>query len=222
MRREQKQPKRWLIILILAVLIFSFASLISPLIHNLVKAAKTDEKTVLTIASGTRKDVVITDQTGIYYDQDEFVSSELLPVYITGEVKIPGVYRVSAGQILNDLVAMAGGFTADAAPDAVNLACELKSNQLYRIPSLTELAENPDLYFEGSATAEQFKEQKVDINSADQSELETLPGVGPVTALAIIKYREQHGPFEIIEDIMLIPGIKEARFRSLEDLITVN
>lgn len=221
MRREQKQPKRWLIILILVVLIFSFASLISPLIHNLVKAAKSDETTVLTIASGTRKDV-ITDQTGTYYDQDEFVSSELLPVYITGEVKIPGVYRVAVGQILNDLVAMAGGFTADAAPDAVNLACELKSNQLYRIPSLNELAENPDLYFEGSATAEQFKERKVNINLADQLELETLPGVGPATALAIIKYREQHGPFEIIEDIMLIPGIKEARFRSLEDLITVN
>ncbi|NLK01499.1 MAG: competence protein ComEA [Clostridiaceae bacterium] len=221
MRREQKQPKRWLIILILVVLIFSFASLISPLIHNLVKAAKSDETTVLTIAAGTRKDV-ITDQTGTYYDQDEFVSSELLPVYITGEVKIPGVYRVAAGQILNDLVTMAGGFTADAAPDAVNLACELKSNQLYRIPSLNELAENPDLYFEGSATAEQFKEQKVNINLADQLELETLPGVGPATALAIIKYREQHGPFEIIEDIMLIPGIKEARFRSLEDLITVN
>lgn len=221
MRREQKQPKRWLIILILVVLIFSFASLISPLIHNLSEAAKSDETTVLTIAAGTRIDV-ITDQTGTYYDQDEFVSSELLPVYITGEVKIPGVYRVAAGQILNDLVTMAGGFTADAAPDAVNLACELKSNQLYRIPSLNELAENPDLYFEGSATAEQFKEQKVNINLADQLELETLPGVGPATALAIIKYREQHGPFEIIEDIMLIPGIKEARFRSLEDLITVN
>lgn len=221
MRREQKQPKRWLIILILAILIFSFASIMYPLIRNITTSIEADETTVLTFASGTEKSAT-TDKFGYFYDQDEFVSSELLPVYIIGEVKVPGVYRVPAGQILNDLVALAGGLTAEAAPEAVNLACELKSNQLYRIPSLTELAEDPDLYLEGSDTAEQFKEHKVDINSADQSELETLPGVGPATALAIIKYREQHGPFEIIEDIMLIPGIKEARFRSLEDLITVN
>lgn len=221
MRREQRQPKRWLIILILAVLIFSFISLIYPLIHYIVTPIEADETTALTFASDTEKRAA-TDKIGYFYDQDEFVSSELLPVYIIGEVKAPGVYRVQAGQILNDLVALAGGLTAEAAPEAVNLACELKSNQLYRIPSLTELAENPDLYLEGSDTAEQFKVKKVNINSADQAELETLPGVGPATALAIIKYREQHGPFEIIEDIMLIPGIKEARFRSLEDLITVN
>lgn len=220
MRREQKQPKRWLIILILAVLIFSFVSLIYPLIRSIMTSIEAGETTALTFASDIEKGA--TGKIGCFYDQDEFVSSELLPVYIIGEVKVPGVYRVPAGQILNDLVALAGGLTAEAAPEAVNLACELKSNQLYRIPSLTELAENPDLYLEGSDTAEQFKEKKVDINSANQSELETLPGIGPATALAIIKYREQHGPFEIIEDIMLIPGIKEARFRSLEDLITVN
>ncbi|MDI9461057.1 MAG: helix-hairpin-helix domain-containing protein [Saccharofermentanales bacterium] len=221
MRREQKQPKRWLIILILAVLIFSFASIIYPLIRNIVTSMEADETTVLTFASNIERSAT-TDKFGYFYDQDEYVSSELLPVYIIGEVRVPGVYRVTPGQILNDLIALAGGLTAEAAPEAVNLACELKSNQLYRIPSLTELAENPDLYLEGSDTAERFKAKKVDINSADQSELETLPGVGPATALAIIKYREQHGPFEIIEDIMLIPGIKEARFRSLEDLITVN
>ena len=62
---------------------------------------------------------------------------------------------------------------------------------------------------------------KIDLNRATSSELETLPGVGQVTAQAIISYRDQHGPFSAIEDLMLVPGIKEGRFAQLKDGVCV-
>lgn len=220
MKNNPRQPKRWLIILILIVLIVSLFHYVPRLIRQFLVTGGEEEFIFLNTESSATTKASSKHKNDNF--SEELLSSELIPVYITGEVKIPGVYRVKEGQILDDLVTLAGGLTAKAAPTAVNLACELKANQLYRIPSQDELAANPDLYFKDSATAEEFANNKININTANQIELETLPGVGPATAQAIIKYRDQHGPFQTTEDIMLIPGIKEARFRSLEDLITVD
>lgn len=215
MKRNKTQPKRWLIAIVLIIFSFSCVSIFTRIIKNKSGAADSDEIIIKVNESG-EKDIAENNNS-----LNDMQSSELFPVYITGQVRMPGVYRVEAGQILDDLVKIAGGLTEEAAPDAVNLACELKSNQLYRIPSWTDLEENPDLYLGESVTEEEHT-GKVNINTADQGQLETLPGIGPATATAIIKYREKNGNFETIEDIMLISGIKEARFRSLEDLITAD
>ncbi|HHU08026.1 MAG TPA: competence protein ComEA [Clostridiaceae bacterium] len=213
--KESAKPKRWLIALVLIVFLISLVSIIMRIRNTDFMSPETDEIIILA-DEGDEIDDSNNNDSG-----DQMQSSELFPVYITGEVNLPGVYRVETDQILDDLVKMAGGLTKEAAPEAVNLACELKSHQLYRIPSLTDLSDNPDLYLAGSATEDELTE-KVNINTANQEQLESLPGVGPATAMAIIKHREKNGDFQAIEDIMLISGIKESRFRSLEDLITIN
>ena len=215
--KKSSQPKRWLIAIVLIVFFFSLVSIFTRILNKNSENSETDDIIIEADKDGETADTI--SNTSDFGNQMQ--SSELLPVYITGEVYMPGVYRVKAGQILDDLVKIAGGLTDEAASEAINLACELKSHQLYRIPSLTELSDNPYLYLSGSATEEEL-EGKININTADQEQLETLPGVGPATATAIIKYREKNGNFQAIEDIMLISGIKEARFRSLEDLITVD
>ncbi|MDW7659387.1 MAG: ComEA family DNA-binding protein, partial [Bacillota bacterium] len=92
-------------------------------------------------------------------------------------------------------------------------------NQLIRLPTQAEIDA-------GYAFALQNTEADdgvlVDLNQADQKQLETLPGIGPATACAIIAYREENGFFDRIEDLMQVPGIKEARFNTLKDLVKIS
>lgn len=147
---------------------------------------------------------------------------EEIPVYLTGAVKNPGIYYLDAGCILADLVAMAGGITSDAATDVVNLAMPLEAHQMVRIPKQAEVDDGsyleivtPDLEKTGEGQA------VVNINTATLEELTTLPGIGEMTARAILSYREEHGLFKTVEDIMHVAGIKEARFAQIKDLIKV-
>lgn len=215
---NRAEPKRWFIILLIVIVLSTAVSLLERLGED-KNSAPLPEETIYLSQAGESSSAEL--EKDLLLLEGERQSSELIPVYITGQVKMPGVYRVKEGQILDDLVKMAGGLAKEAAPEAVNLAAQLKAHQLYRIPAEDELEENPALYLDGSASQEEFN-QKININQADQQELESLPGVGPATAQAILKYREQHGPFQMIEDIMLIPGIKKAKFQSLEDLITAD
>jgi len=89
---------------------------------------------------------------------------------------------------------------------------------MYLIPKIGEDAPPMDSIISGS----QGDTDKVNINKADQSQLETLPRIGPVTAQNIIQYREENGPFMSIEDIMNVPRIGEKTFEGLKDHITVN
>ena len=134
-------------------------------------------------------------------------------VHITGAVVNPGVYRIRYGSRLSDLVSSAGGFLPDAVPDAVNLAQVLQDGKQYTIPDQAEW-EARQAGSESSGT--------VNLNTADAEKLMQLPGIGASKAEAIIRYREENGPFGQIEDIMKISGIKESAFRQIEDRITVN
>ena len=117
-----------------------------------------------------------------------------------------------------ELIELAGGMTDDAANESVNLAQSIDSNQLIRIPTRDEVAAG---YQEFQWEPGQETNRLVDIGRADQRQLETLPGIGPATARAIITFREKNGPFQTIDDLMRVPGIKEARFEMLKDLICV-
>ena len=134
-------------------------------------------------------------------------------VHITGAVVNPGVYRIRYGSRLSDLVSSAGGFLPDAVPDAVNLAQVLQDGKQYTISDQAEW-EARQAGSESSGT--------VNLNTADAEKLMQLPGIGASKAEAIIRYREENGPFGQIEDIMKISGIKESAFRQIEDRITVN
>ena len=94
---------------------------------------------------------------------------------------------------------------------------------MYIIPKIgEELPETGTSIQNSSMVGSQEQAQKININTADQSQLETLPRIGPTIARNIIEYREQNGPFKRIEDIMNVPRIGEKTFQGLKDLITVN
>lgn len=146
-------------------------------------------------------------------------TTEKIPVYLVGEVARPGIYEVVPGTYLFELVEMAGGLTPRAAADRINLVFCIQDSRLIRIISIEEAA-SPSFADSGSGgimEGDQAVQSKVNINTADEAELETLPGVGPSTARAIVAFRRANGPFSAIEEIMNVPGIKQSKFDALRD-----
>lgn len=143
---------------------------------------------------------------------------ELLVVHVAGAVLQPGVYRLPAGSRTQDAVEAAGGFSADADSDAVNLAALLDDEEQIFVPrqgqSPQPSPEKQDQDQAGEAGP------LVNINTALQAELETLPGIGPVLAQRILAYREEHGPFATIEELVDVPGIGPEKFEHLKTMIT--
>lgn len=142
-----------------------------------------------------------------------------IPVYLVGEVAQPGIYHIEPGTYLYEVVEKAGGLTEAAAKERINMVMRLTDNRQIHIPSREELEENPGLL---PGSDEEDQDAPIDLNHADASQLETLPGIGPVTAQAIVDHRQENGPFDAPEDLMQVPGIKEGRFAALEDLIVVS
>jgi competence protein ComEA len=137
-----------------------------------------------------------------------------LRVYVCGAVQQPAVYALSPGSIVQDAVTAAGGATSEADLEAINLALELRDQQQVYVPRQGEV---PPPTNSGDDSAAPL----VNINTATTTELETLPGIGPVTAGHIIAYREKNGPFGSIEEIQNVEHIGPATFEDLKDLITV-
>lgn len=145
-------------------------------------------------------------------------TTAIIPVYLVGEVRCPGIYHVKRGTFLYEVVEQAGGLTPDAAADRTNLVYQIDSSQLLRIPSIEEGAGAGDAFDAAGLPA--ASASQININTADEAELDTLPGIGPTTARAIVSFRTQHGPFGTIEEIMNVPGIKQSRFEAIRDAIT--
>lgn len=146
-------------------------------------------------------------------------TSDTIPVYLVGEVARPGIYQVERGTYLYELVETAGGLTPRAAADRTNLVYRIEGSQLLRIPSVEDAAD-PGLAGSEVLSPSGQDAPFININSAGESELDGLPGIGPSTARAIIAFRETNGPFASIEEIMNVPGIKQSRFEAIRDVIT--
>lgn len=150
-----------------------------------------------------------------------------IKVYITGQVKNPGVIEVEEGSRLADVVELAGGALENADLMRVNLALKVKDEGMYYIPEIGEEIQEQDMQgIYGGAGNESSgsysgADQKVNINTADEAMLDTLPGIGPSKARRIIEYRNQNGPFQSIEEIKNVSGIGDKTFEQLKDLITV-
>ena len=150
----------------------------------------------------------------------EDISSEII-VHITGSIQNPGIVTIPKGSRIIDVISSAGGATSDADFSKINLAYIVSDAQKIYIPSINDDFSETNYIssLPGKNVLEENLSTKININTASQSELETLPGVGPSTALKIINYRTKNGNFEKIEDIMNIPGIGEAKFKNLKDYI---
>jgi competence protein ComEA len=135
-------------------------------------------------------------------------------------VAFPGVYELEEGSRIFQAVEVAGGFTENAAADSLNMAEPVKDGMELKVPDKEEAKVLLDqaLY---SGTGSSEGRRKVNLNTADKGQLMTLRGVGEAKADDIIRYRESHGGFQKIEDIMKISGIKEAAFLKIKDDITV-
>lgn len=152
-----------------------------------------------------------------------------LHVYVSGAVARPAVYELPPGSILDDAVRAAGGFAAGADTAAVNLAQPALDGMQVHVPSLDEALPTPPVVSLPPDAAATVPSRMggvtigglININTAAQTDLEMLPGIGPSTAANIIAHREANGPFATIEAIMDVPGIGEGKFEAIRDLITV-
>lgn len=178
-----------------------------------------------------------TDRTELSDASSE--EAKTLVVHICGAVSAPGVYELPAGSRIIDAVEAGGGFLPEADEACCNLAEEIVDGcQIYIMTKTESCADgqtekkagiqtSPDSDMQttdrnvrsNSATA--LENGLVNLNTADVAALMTLPGIGESRAKAIISYREQHGAFAQIEDIMKISGIKQAAFSKIKDKITV-
>ena len=135
-------------------------------------------------------------------------------VDIKGEVKKPGVYQMKAGDRVKDAIDAAGGLTAEADSQKVNLAQRVEDQMVIVVPKVGEEAETIPA---GATSKEASKEGKVNINTATVEELKTLKGVGEKKAEAIIEYRKKNGSFKTKEDLMKVRGIGKKLFESFQE-----
>lgn len=151
-------------------------------------------------------------------------------VHVCGQVVSPGVYELPAGSRIYEAVEAAGGFSADADTELLNLAAEAADGMKITVLSEAEAKEyrakaGPGELVSGGELAAQDGtgggNATVNLNTATKEELMTLKGIGESKAEDIIRYREESGGFQKIEDIMKVPGIKDAGFQKIKDRITV-
>ncbi len=152
---------------------------------------------------------------------------ELVIVHVIGEVKKPGVVRVKEGSRVEDIVKAAGGLTENADISNINLAYVVEDGTKIRIPSADD--EKQEEYItqsigEGIIMQEESNNSRssiVNINTANETELEELPGIGASIAGRIIEYRNKNGKFKNIEDIKNVTGIGDSKFEKIKSLIRV-
>ncbi|MBQ4417944.1 MAG: helix-hairpin-helix domain-containing protein [Butyrivibrio sp.] len=162
----------------------------------------------------------------------ETKTPEPIVVHVCGAVEQEGVYRLEAGARVVDAVTMAGGFSPDADRSYVNQAAFLTDGMRLKIPTGEETASGAE-QAAGNPMSDELQPEavtilqtegaphQVNINTATAAELCTLNGVGEARAADIIRYRETHGAFTRIEDLMKVTGIKEKLFEKIRDAITV-
>ena len=162
-------------------------------------------------------------------------TEETIIIYITGEVKNQGIYKLKTGSRIADAIEIAGGTTQEANINKINLAYILEDGMKIEIPNkdenLNEIEDKTTNYVskntngtissnkETENTENKKTSEKININTATQTELETLPGIGPSTALKICKYREENGKFTSIEDIKNVSGIGDSKYEQIKNLI---
>ena len=212
-----------IIISVIALIIYEVAIKKENLIENI-----TDINTIETSEEDETK------------EQEEVDITKEIMVYITGEVKNPGIYELEENSRIKDVIEKAGGLKETADITDINLATILQDEDKITIPSkeenkqekqntekiqsnkqskTTEKSQNTTSI--STNTTGKNQNTKVNINTATQTELETLPGIGPSTASKIVSYRKENGKFKSIEEIKKVNGIGESKYKKIKELIKV-
>ncbi|HHX94119.1 MAG TPA: ComEA family DNA-binding protein [Tenericutes bacterium] len=181
---------------------------------------------LLLILTGCTKETIV-----------EKLEEEKIIAGITGEVVNPGIYELESNSKISDLVFAAGGFTENANKENINLDESLKNFEIINVSEIIvkkekekeEVKPQEEKKVVKTEPKEDKKEEKktetsstkISINYANQKLLETLPGIGPAKAKAIIEYRNTHGLFKDISEIMNVKGIGKAIYEKIKDFITL-
>ncbi|WP_084543989.1 helix-hairpin-helix domain-containing protein [Paenisporosarcina indica] len=148
--------------------------------------------------------------------------SEAVIVDVKGQVKTPGVYTLPIGSRVLDAVQQAGGLLPTAEERALNLASRLIDEMVIYVPTIGEMEEPiPFPSSPSNPSKDESQSTIVNINSADETTLMTLSGIGPSKAKAILTYRDENGSFQSIEEIKEVTGIGDSTFNNIKDFISV-
>lgn len=210
-----KKQKIILIIVVVCILFFIGYYIINKT-NNLVYVELETQNNETNNNIGNNSDII-----------EEEMEDEDIVIHVTGAVKKQGIVKVKQGSRISDIIDAAGGITDKADLSKINLAYAIQDGQKIYIPSITD-KEDINTVTEDAGTniikeenANNSKKEKVNINKASQTELETLSGIGPSTALKIINYRNENGNFKKIEDLKNVPGIGESKFENIKEDICV-
>jgi competence protein ComEA len=150
---------------------------------------------------------------------------EIIKVDVKGAVKSPGIFTAQAGDRVIDLISAAGSFTEKADTDKVNFAQIIEDQMVIYVPEIGEEdkgnLENLQVGTSGDAVTKGASEGLVNLNTATQEELQTLTGIGPSKANAILEYRETVGKFKEVDELKQVTGIGDKTFERLRDSISV-
>jgi competence protein ComEA len=134
-------------------------------------------------------------------------------VHVAGEVRKPGVYSLAAGSRVDDAVKRAGGVTAAGSPDAINLAAKLADGQQVVVPA--DPASGGGAVASATTGATADSDAPISLGAATAEDLDTIEGIGPVTAQDIIEYRDEHGGLSSIDELDQVSGIGPATMEAL-------
>ena len=212
-----KLKSNWDKIKIIATITFIILAGTVYSVSTMIKGGKADDRIELVVTDSV---ISTSDEADSHFDSSDDStkddSNTDIYVHICGAVINPGVYQVPAGTRVYQALELAGGSSDDAYLSGINLADKLADGQKVYIPAEGENAEGILSTDSGGVQS-----VMVNINTASEAELMTLPGIGQSRAKDIINYRVKNGFFESIDDIMKVSGIKEAAFQKIKDLIKV-
>lgn len=152
---------------------------------------------------------------------DQIQTTDDIYVYVCGEVKHPGVYPLEAGSRITHAIEAAGGMTSKAADSYLNQAEVLTDGQKIYVPNQKEAEQTALPETASTGGQAETNDGKININTADKSQLTQLNGIGDSRAEAIISYRESKGAFQSIEEIKNVDGIKDGIFSKIKEQIKV-
>lgn len=167
---------------------------------------------------------VIDDETKNTTNEE---NKNMIIVHVSGAVKSEGIVELEEESRIVNAIEKAGGLKENACIKDINLASRVEDGEKIYIPTNEEYTklennnQNNHLIENSSQKSITNKTNKININTATQSELENLPGIGSATALKIITYRNENGKFKTIEDIKKVKGIGESKFKEIKDFIVI-
>lgn len=202
----------------------------------LVRTPPAPTESVLPVAGSVAPDVTLAPpSTAIPADAAVTTPPTTVPtevfVHVAGAVMSPGVYRLITGDRVHAAIDAAGGPSATAELDGLNLAAPVADGQRIYVPIEGEVDPSavpseppaPVVGVDGPDDdgANTVVAGPIDLNTATAEQLDTLPGIGPATATAIVDDRDRHGPFATVDDLQRVPGIGPAKLAAVADLVTV-